>query len=158
MEFRAGQQAIADGRPEVPQGTGTGCVIRVGVDLVGVDRISRLLADHPGDLSELFTSREIAYCGRKRHRDVHLAGRFAAKEAVLKAFGTGLGRGMRWTDVEVVNGPLGKPDIHLHGEVAARARREGLTGIDLSLSHSSNLAVAGVVTIWNGRNGSCGST
>ncbi|MBO3749437.1 hypothetical protein J5X84_25440 [Streptosporangiaceae bacterium NEAU-GS5] len=59
MVFGAGQQAVADGEPEVPQGTGTGRVIRVGVDLVGVDRISRLLADHPGGLPGLFTSRGV---------------------------------------------------------------------------------------------------
>jgi holo-[acyl-carrier protein] synthase len=127
-------------------------VIRVGVDLVGVERITRLLTDHPQVMPELFTAREIAYCGRKRRRDMHLAARFAAKEAVLKAFGTGLGQRMRWTDVEVVNGPLGKPNVRLHGEVAARARRQGMTGIDISLSHFSDLAIAGAVISWSREN------
>lgn len=127
-------------------------VVRVGVDLVGVQRITRLLTDHPHVMPELFTAREIAYCGRKRRRDMHLAARFAAKEAVLKAFGTGLGQRMRWTDVEVVNGPLGKPNVKLHGEVAARARRQGMTGIDISLSHFSDLAIAGAVISWSREN------
>ncbi len=122
----------------------------VGVDLVDVQRIGRLLTDHPGGVHELFTSREIAYCRRKRHDEVHFAGRFAAKEAVLKALGTGLGQQMRWTDVEVVNGPLGKPSVTLHGEVAASAARRGLAGIDVSVSHSAGLAIAGAVTTWSG--------
>lgn len=142
-------------RQETPVGP---WAVRVGVDLVGVQRIGRLLADHPDGVSELFTAREIAYCRRKRRRDEHYAARFAAKEAVLKAFGTGLGPRMRWTDVEVVNGPLGEPSVRLHGEVAARAARDGLTGIEVSLSHSSGLAMAGAVTIWSGERAKCGST
>lgn len=132
--------------------------VRVGVDLVDVDRIARLLADHPDGVNDLFTEREIAYCRRKKHDAMHFAARFAAKEAVLKAFGTGLGRYQRWTDVEVVNQPLGKPEVHLHGETADRAERHGLTGIDISLSHSSALAMASVVTVWRGEGDPCGST
>jgi holo-[acyl-carrier protein] synthase len=139
------------------EGQGRPWVVRVGVDLADVDRVGRLLADHPAGLRELFTSREIDYCLRKRDRDVHFAARFAAKEAVLKAFGTGLAGRMRWTDVEVVNRPLGKPDVRLHGEVAARAERRGLAGIDLSLSHSRSLAMAGVVTVWAEEDEPCAS-
>ncbi|MFI0480829.1 holo-ACP synthase [Actinomadura sp. 9N215] len=135
-----------------------GCDVRVGVDLAEVARVGRLLADHPGGVHELFTPREIAYCRRKRDQDVHFAGRFAAKEAVLKALGTGLGPRMRWTDVEVVNEALGRPVVRLHGEVAARANRRGLAGIDVSLSHSGPLAIAGVVTVWTGGGAPCGST
>jgi holo-[acyl-carrier protein] synthase len=130
---------------------------RIGVDVVAVARVGRLLAEHPGGVHELFTPEEIAYCGRKRHRDVHLAGRFAAKEAVLKALGTGLGQHMRWTDVEIINGPLGKPGVSLRGEVAASAERRGLAGIDVSLSHSAGLAIAGAVTTWGGER-PCDST
>jgi holo-[acyl-carrier protein] synthase len=135
-----------------------GGAVRVGVDLVDVDRISRLLADHPDGVHDLFTSREIAYCRRKRHHDMHFAARFAAKEAVLKAFGTGMGARMRWTDVEIVNGPFGKPDVRLHGETAACAARDGLTAIDISLTHSPALAMASVVTIWSKESEPCGST
>jgi holo-[acyl-carrier protein] synthase len=131
---------------------------RIGVDLVNVARMSRLLADHPGGVHELFTPREIAYCQRKRRRSEHFAGRFAAKEAVLKALGTGLGQQMRWTDVEVVNSPLGKPYVLLHGAVAQSADQRGLAGIDVSVSHSAGLAIAGAVTIWSGGGGPCGST
>jgi holo-[acyl-carrier protein] synthase len=123
--------------------------VRVGVDLAEVDRVARLLAEHPGSEAELFSPAEIAYCRRKRHSTVHFAGRFAAKEAVLKAVGTGLGPRMRWTDVEVVNEPLGKPSVRLHGEVAAHAGRRGLAAIDVSLTHSPSLAMASVITTWN---------
>jgi holo-[acyl-carrier protein] synthase len=134
-----------------------GCVVRVGVDLAEVERVGRLLADHPEGVRELFTEREIEYCGRKKDRDVHFAGRFAAKEAVLKAFGTGLGRRMRWTDVEVVNLPLGKPEVRLNGEVAVRARRLGLRDLDLSLTHTRSLAMANVVAVWNAEDEPCDS-
>jgi len=132
--------------------------VRVGVDLVDVDRIQKLLDDHPDGVTDLFTSREIAYCRRKRHHAMHFAARFAAKEAVLKAFGTGMGRYQRWTDVETVNGPFGKPEVLLHGETAARAERGGLIAIDVSLTHSPTLAMAGVVTIWSKEGEPCGST
>jgi holo-[acyl-carrier protein] synthase len=91
---------------------------RIGVDLVGVERVARLVTDHEGALDELFTEREQAHWRRKRQRYQHLAGRFAAKEAVLKAFGTGLRQRMRWTDVEIISGTGGRPEVLLHGEVA----------------------------------------
>jgi holo-[acyl-carrier protein] synthase len=82
-----------------------------------------------------------------------MAARFAAKEAVLKAFGTGLGQRMRWTDVEIVNELTGRPRVHLHGEVAAWARRRGMTDpdtfLDVSLSHTDGLAVAQAVAVWD---------
>jgi holo-[acyl-carrier protein] synthase len=125
-----------------------GSHVRVGVDLVPVERVVRLVTEHPAIVDTLFTEREQAYCQGKRRRYEHLAARFAAKEAVLKAFGTGLGQRMRWTDVEVVNGVTGRPQVFLHGEVAALARRRGLIELDLSLSHTADLAIAQVVVLW----------
>lgn len=125
--------------------------VRVGVDLVAVERLARLLTDHPDGVEALFTARERAYCDGKRRRYEHLAARFAAKEAVLKAFGTGLGQRMRWTDVEVVVEVGGRPRVHLHGEVAALAQRRGLVDLDLSLSHTADLAIAQVVAVWDER-------
>jgi holo-[acyl-carrier protein] synthase len=126
--------------------------VGVGVDLVGVDRVERLVTDNPDILHTLFTDRELAYCQSKRRCYDHMAARFAGKEAVLKAFGTGLGQRMRWTDVEIVNDALGKPRVHLHGEVAAWAERRGVTSpaqvLDISLSHSAGLAVAQAVAVW----------
>lgn len=122
--------------------------IRVGVDITRVDRVARLVTENPGILDTLFTDRESAYCLGKRRCYEHMAARFAAKEAVLKAFGTGLGQRMRWTDVEIVNGPLGRPQVYLHGEVATWAQRHGLADLDVSLSHTADLAIAQVVTVW----------
>ncbi|HLN62536.1 MAG TPA: holo-ACP synthase, partial [Symbiobacteriaceae bacterium] len=90
----------------------------------------------------------LTYCLAKRRRYEHMAARFAAKEAVLKAFGTGMGQRMRWTDVEVVNGVTGRPYIHLHGEVAVWARARGLSDLDISMSHTATIAIAQVVAVW----------
>jgi holo-[acyl-carrier protein] synthase len=119
--------------------------IAVGVDLVEVDRIRRLLADNPAAEQDIFTGRERAYCAAKRNRLAHLAARFAAKEAVLKALGTGLGPGTRWTDVEVVNTPLGRPRVRLCGGAGDRAEKAGASSVELSLSHSGEYAIAHAV-------------
>lgn len=117
----------------------------VGVDLVSVSRVDRLLADNPAAEQDIFTPREVGYCAGKRNRTAHLAARFAAKEAVLKALGTGLGPGMRWTDVEVVNTPLGAPRVRLSGGVAERAAGVGASSPEISLSHSGDYAIAHAV-------------
>ncbi len=121
--------------------------IQVGVDIVGVERGARLVTTHPGAVDALFTPVEQAYCLRKRRRYEHLAGRFAGKEAVLKAVGTGMRRRMRWTEVEIVNGPSGRPLVRLHGEVAEQARRRGVCGLDVSISHSEGLALAHAIAV-----------
>lgn len=121
--------------------------VRSGVDLVPVARIARLIAEQPAILESIFTARELAYCDGKRRRHEHLAARFAAKEAVLKALGTGLGPGMAWTEVEVVNEINGRPVAHLHGAVAAFATGRGLVTIDISLSHTADLAIAQAVIV-----------
>ncbi len=123
------------------------CRVRVGVDLVDVERLERLLGANPGAADELFTVAEQAYCEGKRRRIEHLAARFAAKEAVLKAFGTGLGQRMRWTDVEIVNTPLGRPTVRLDGAVAARARERGVSEVEVSLTHTAGLAMAQAVVV-----------
>jgi holo-[acyl-carrier protein] synthase len=121
--------------------------VQVGVDIVGVERVARLVDAHPGALDELFTPAEQAYCLRKRRRYEHFAGRFAGKEAVLKAVGTGMRRRMRWTEVEILNGVAGRPRVELHGEVAAQARRRGIRDLDISISHSEGLALAHAVAV-----------
>jgi holo-[acyl-carrier protein] synthase len=121
--------------------------IRVGVDIVQVERLIRLIEDHPDAPETLFTERELAYCSSKRRRYDHLAARFAAKEAVFKACGTGLALRMRWTDVEVVNDPSGRPRLDLHGEVASSADRQGLRQWDVSLSHTGGFAIAQVIAV-----------
>lgn len=122
--------------------------LRVGVDAVEVGRLAQLSEDHPDSVGEIFTARELAYCAGKRRRSEHLAARFAAKEAVLKAFGTGVSQRMRWTDVEVVNDTRGRPQITLDGAVAAYAQRHGLAELDVSLTHTRDVAIAHAVSVW----------
>ncbi len=113
-----------------------------GVDIIEIPRIRRVFEQY-GErfLRRIYTDREIAYC---RGRAPQLASRFAAKEATMKALGTGV-RGIRWRDIEVVRGRGQAPRIELHGTAQARADRLGLTDIALSLSHSREFAVASVV-------------
>jgi holo-[acyl-carrier protein] synthase len=114
----------------------------VGIDLVEIARVRRALERH-GDrfLERIYTPLEVAYC---RGRISELAARFAAKEAVMKALGTGV-RGISWRDIEVLPNPRGKPLVILHRTAAARAEQIGLHQIDISLSHSRAYAVAAVV-------------
>jgi holo-[acyl-carrier protein] synthase len=124
--------------------------LRIGVDIVGVDRMERLVSENAGILDVLFTGREQDYCLGKRRAHDHMAGRFAAKEAVLKALGTGLGKRTRWTDVEIVSGSRGRPEVCLHGEVADWAEKRGLADVDVSVAHSAGMAVAQALAVWDG--------
>lgn len=122
-----------------PDSAGT---IEVGVDAIEIDRIKRAL-DRFGDrfLSRIYTEREAL---RYRERPSELAARFAAKEAVMKALGTGV-RGIRWRDIEVVSNRRGKPIIVLHETAAQRARLLGFTHFAISLTHSRTESIAMVV-------------
>lgn len=114
----------------------------VGADLVSVGRVASMLTDQPDLAREVFTERELAYaCGRRRE-DEHLAARFAAKEAVFKALGTGLASGVGWRDVEVVNGASGRPRLGLSGATRQLADRAGVRSMEISLSHTAGLALA----------------
>jgi holo-[acyl-carrier protein] synthase len=124
--------------------------VRTGIDAVKAERMERLRVDHPASFEQIFTARELGYCEGKRRATEHLAARFAAKEAVLKAFGTGMSQRMRWTDVEVVNDVSGRPRVNLDGEVASYARRHGLRELDVSLTHTDGLAIAHAVSTWGG--------
>lgn len=116
----------------------------VGVDLVDVSR----LRDAPSRerlLARLFTAGELQDC-RGAHRWQSLAARFAAKEAVVKALGTGL-RGMRWHDIEVVRDDLGRPQVRLTGGAARRAAILGVSAVFISLSHTQTHAMAQAVAV-----------
>ncbi|MFE1346633.1 holo-ACP synthase [Streptomyces sp. NPDC058757] len=121
--------------------------VRVGTDLVDVERLRRLLVGGPEVAARIFTDRELAYCAaRPRRSEEHLAARFAAKEAVMKALGTGAA-GMDWTDVEVVNDRSGRPRLNLRGRAALAAGNRRVRRTDVSLSHTAELAVAHVVLV-----------
>jgi holo-[acyl-carrier protein] synthase len=124
-----------------------GLDVSAGADLVEVRRLARLAAQ-PLGLAGVLTEREQRYCNSRRRPAEHIAARFAAKEAVLKAFGTGLSPGMRWTDVEILNERGGRPRVELHGAAAALAARRGLRRVDVSLSHTDHLAIAHAVALW----------
>ncbi len=114
----------------------------VGVDIVEIERIEAVLRRH-GErfLQRVYTPTEQAYC---RGRVPELAARFAAKEAVSKALGTGL-RGIAWQEMEILGDERGKPLVCLHGRAKARAEELGLSEFAVSLSHSRDYAVALVV-------------
>ena len=117
-----------------------------GIDLVPVPRIEKMLADHSERfLERCFTPAEQAYAAESKRRAEHLAARFAAKEAVLKALGTGLSSGVTWTDIEVTRGDNGAPGVHLSGAALAAARSRGITQWLVSLTHTDDHAAASVI-------------
>jgi holo-[acyl-carrier protein] synthase len=117
-----------------------------GIDLTEVDRIDEMLAEH-GDrfVQRCFTPREIADAGDGPRRVEHLAARFAAKEAALKALGTGWAQGVGWTDVAVHRAESGKPELVVTGRAAAVAAERGITRWHVSLTHTKDHAVASVI-------------
>ena len=122
-----------------------------GLDLTDTDRIARLLEEH-GErfLSRCFTAGERAYCDTHAARRAEVyAARFAAKEAVMKALGTGLSGGIQWTDVEVERNAAGKPGVKLHGKAAQIADESGITAWSLSLTHVRGMAAASAIA-WGG--------
>jgi len=121
-------------------------IFGIGVDIAEIARFERFLTEGNDPLFQrLFTPTEIAYCGGKKRAAQHYALRFAAKEAFLKALGTGLRDGLSWKDLEVVNDPLGKPELKLYGKAEELFRSHGLTACFLSLSHDAGAGVAMVV-------------
>jgi holo-[acyl-carrier protein] synthase len=118
----------------------------MGVDLAEVDRIRAAIERHGRRFIErIFTPSEIAYVERKANRFERYAARFAAKEAGMKAIGTGWRRGVRWQDFEVTNLPTGKPTLALHGVAAKVADQLGVRNVTLSLTHTAQQGMAVVV-------------
>jgi holo-[acyl-carrier protein] synthase len=121
-------------------------IIGHGVDIVETSRIERLLGDHPERfLERVFTSGEQADSDSDKRRLEHLAARFAAKEAALKALGTGWAQGIGWTDIEVVRADNGKPTLSITGRAEEIATELGITSWHVSLSHISTHAIASVI-------------
>ena len=121
-------------------------VLGIGVDLVEVERIQHSL-DRFGDrfMKRIFTEGEIAYCQSMRFSARHFAARFAAKEAVSKAFGTGIGKAMSWHDIDVHKKESGEPFLVLHGGAERLAWDRGIKSSWISLSHTDHHAVAMIV-------------
>ena len=121
-------------------------IVGLGVDVAEVDRIEAAIKRHgKAFLKRVFTASETAYCERHKNKTERFAGRFAAKEAAMKALGTGWRRGVRWCDIEVTNQPGGKPTLRLAGAAGEHATRLGVKNISLSITHTGNLALAQVI-------------
>jgi len=126
-------------------------IVGIGVDLVKISRIEKAGNSHPGFLERVFTEKEREYCERKKYPPQHYAARFASKEAILKAFGTGLTSGMKWTDIEVLRGDGGGPIVNISGAARDLADLKGVKQVLLSYSHDEGYAVAHAVLIGGGR-------
>jgi holo-[acyl-carrier protein] synthase len=121
-------------------------VVGVGVDLCEVERLRRTLARTPGFATRVYTDAERETCGRRRDPAEGLAARFAAKEAVLKALGRGLGA-CAFRDIEVVRAASGAPSLALHDSAARLAAEHGVTSWHVSLTHTATMAEAVVIAL-----------
>lgn len=117
----------------------------IGTDIVRVQRIEQALANNASFAARILTEKELVVFAKHRLQAAFLAKRFAAKEACLKALGTGLAQGIRWHDLETYHTELGQPKLRLFGAAHARAEVLGVTQIELSLSDEADYAIAFVV-------------
>jgi holo-[acyl-carrier protein] synthase len=128
-----------------------GMIKGIGTDVVEVGRLEHEWSRSGAELlRQLFTPDEIGYCEGQRRRFESYAARFAAKEAFLKALGTGGREGISWQDIEVVRDERGRPELALRGRASELARERGVSGVFVSLSHSHELATAVAVLEGNG--------
>jgi holo-[acyl-carrier protein] synthase len=121
-------------------------IVGTGIDIAEVPRIGQAI-ERFGErfVQRIFTAGEIRYCDSKANRAERYAARFAAKEAAMKALGTGWNHGVRWRDCEVVRAPGGRPTMTFHGKAGEFAARLGVRNIALSLSHTTEQAIAQVI-------------
>jgi holo-[acyl-carrier protein] synthase len=121
-------------------------IVGTGIDIAEVPRIREAIERYGQRfLNRIFTEGEIQYCESKANRVERYAARFAAKEAGMKAIGTGWNHGVRWRDIEVARKPGGRPSLVLHGKAAEFAAKLGTTNIALSLTHTAEQAMAQVI-------------
>jgi holo-[acyl-carrier protein] synthase len=122
--------------------------VRVGLDVIEIERVRRALERYPGFRERCFTDAERAYCDSRRNPAESYAGRFAGKEAVGKALSFGVARAFAWREIEIVGRP--KPSVFLSGRIKQRADALGIRSIDLSMTHSRELAAATCVVSGDG--------
>jgi holo-[acyl-carrier protein] synthase len=115
------------------------------VDLIAVSRVREVFEGREKLLGAVFTAEEMRYCRQQKKQFMHLAARYAAKEAAVKGLGTGMTGRMSWRDIETVRGILGEPRLVLHGEAARLAEARGLHRCAVSLSHAGDYAMAVVL-------------
>jgi holo-[acyl-carrier protein] synthase len=122
--------------------------IESGIDLIEVGRIKKAIEKWPNKfINRIFTEGEIEYSAKKKLKYEHLAARFATKEAVLKAFGQGTKRYVRWKDIEVSKLTSGKPSVKIHGFVKSLKEKNDIKDISISMSHTKHYAVASCVLL-----------
>ncbi|MHC4110402.1 MAG: holo-ACP synthase [Planctomycetota bacterium] len=123
-------------------------IVAHGIDLVDCPRIEKMITRHGRRfLDKVFTTAEQAYAEANKDRVEKLAGRFAAKEAILKLIGTGWRGKIAWTDIEVVNNALGQPEVTLVGEVKKIADKLGIQHVSVSITHTANFVIASAVAL-----------
>ncbi len=120
-------------------------IFGIGTDIIEVDRVETLIGKGQQYLETIFTPKEVEYCENKGKRAEHYAARFAAKEAFLKALGTGLRDGLMFAEIEILNDDLGKPQIFLHGKAQKLVEQHQINQVSLSLSHIKQIAIAVVI-------------
>lgn len=121
-------------------------IVGMGIDIAEVRRIAAVIQSQKERfLRRVYTLDEIAYCEQFKNRYERYAGRFAVKEAAMKALGTGWSRGVRWVDLEVVRHPSGRPTLALKGEAKKIADALGVKNIAISITHTSEQAIAQVI-------------
>ncbi len=117
-----------------------------GIDLIECSRIEKIWREHPEQfLPRILTPAERAYCEKHRNPIPRIAGRFAAKEAILKVLGTGWRGAISWTDMEIENDDAGRPSVRLSGECARLAKSMGIDSILISITHTENYASASAI-------------
>ena len=123
-------------------------IVGLGTDIVECVRIRKMIEDH-GELflQRVYTEKEIRYCNSQRRATEHFAGRWAAKEAVLKALGTGWRRGISWRDIEIRNDPSGQPKVAVRGGAKEIAKKLRLDDVLISISHCRTCATAYAIAV-----------
>lgn len=118
-------------------------VVGIGTDIVECLRIANMIEKHQDIfINRVFTPGEIEYCSQRKAATQHYAGRWAAKEAILKSLGTGWAKGIHWTDIEIVNQMGGKPLVQLHNEAITVCQTQGISDVLISISHCRLFATA----------------
>ena len=121
-------------------------IVGTGIDIAEVERVAASIERFGKRfLDRVFTPQEILYCESKANKAERYAGRFAAKEAGMKAIGTGWNRGVRWQDVEITRLPGGRPTLTFHGKAAEFCRQLGAIRVQLSITHTQQMAMAQVI-------------
>jgi len=117
-------------------------IFGIGTDIIDISRIRKAIEANPRFVDKIFTAKEIAYCSQRAMPYQSYAVRFAAKEAVMKAIGTGWDGVINWQDIEIVLNDKGKPSVCLYGASKQFTEAQGITGIHISLSHEKEFAIA----------------